>query len=234
MISLFVRFLVTLILLPLCYASARSFVDLVVLLISNIKANNLWIYFVVGFLIYAIFQTIFFRPVVVYVFGHELTHALIGLLSGARVKAFKIKGNSGNVTLTKSNILITLSPYFIPIYSLLIIIIYWLMRRIWTTKINHYEIFLFLLGVSVSFHIFLTIYAIKQGQSDLKMYGVINSLLLVFIANCVFLGLMFCILFKINISIFLKNIIEYVYIALFFIYGIIRKLINHFILKRSL
>ena len=50
-------------------------------------------------------------PVKTYVLGHELTHALWGVLFGAKVSKLRVTAQGGSVTLSKSNVLITLAPY---------------------------------------------------------------------------------------------------------------------------
>jgi hypothetical protein len=127
-----------------------------------------------------------------YIFGHELTHALAGFLSGARINAFKVKKNSGSVSLSKVNIFSVLAPYFVPIYSMILIIAYALANLYAKQKgCNIHPYFLFLLGFTLAFHVALTVFAIRQGQSDLREYGVVFSSFVIIIANCVVLALIF-------------------------------------------
>ena len=62
-------------------------------------------------------------PVRAYVLGHELTHALWGLLFGARVSKLRVGTSGGSVTLSKSNVWITLAPYFFPFYTVVVALI---------------------------------------------------------------------------------------------------------------
>ena len=48
------------------------------------------------------------KPMWVYVFGHELTHALWTWLFGGKVKKFKVSALGGHVVITKSNFLIAI------------------------------------------------------------------------------------------------------------------------------
>src|ERR1700736_4815328 len=61
------------------------------------------------------------RLLVVYVFGHELTHAIWVWLMGGRVTQFNVSRDGGYVVTNKTNFWIALAPYFFPIYSLLAI-----------------------------------------------------------------------------------------------------------------
>src|SRR3990172_2925734 len=82
-------------------------------------------YFFAGGLTYLTVHLLFKKPVLTYVIGHELTHALFALLFGGSVKAFRASNRGGRVTLTKSNFIITLAPYFFPLYTALALILYW-------------------------------------------------------------------------------------------------------------
>ena len=110
----FFRTIIAVLLLPLLVVCVYNFIKTVFIFAgtTNLSMVPFWL----GIIIYFIFQAVFYKPMRTYVFGHELTHALTGLLSGARIKKFKVSKNSGSVSLTKDNIFITLSPYFIPIY----------------------------------------------------------------------------------------------------------------------
>ena len=138
--------------------------------------------FWVGVFCYLVFQIAFYKPMRTYVFGHELTHAFAGVLSGAKIKKFKVGKESGHVVLTKDNIWITLAPYFFPIYTFAVIVIYLMLG--WVTDIGAlYSYYLFVIGFSIAFHIALTIYILGIGQSDLKVYGVFFSYAVIFTVN---------------------------------------------------
>jgi len=133
-----------------------------------------YIPFWIGIFCYGIFQIAFYKPLRTYVFGHELSHAIAGILSGARIKKFNVGKESGSVVLTKDNIWITLAPYFFPIYTVALIIIYVLAG--WFVDIRlYYPYFLFFAGLTIAFHVALTVYILSIGQPDLKVYGVFFS-----------------------------------------------------------
>ncbi len=60
------------------------------------------------------------KPMRVYVFGHELTHAIWTWLFGGRVKRFKATSTGGHVVDHEEQFLITLAPYFFPLYVVLV------------------------------------------------------------------------------------------------------------------
>jgi hypothetical protein len=161
-----------------------------------------------GIFCYGVFQIAFYKPMRTYVFGHELTHAFAGILSGAKVKKFKIGKESGHVVLTKDNVWITLAPYFFPIYTFAIIVIYLFLGWVMDIRLL-YSYFLFLAGISIAFHIALTIYIINIGQPDLKVYGVFFSYILIIAVNVVVFSLLMVLVFPEGIN--LKNLYREMY-----------------------
>jgi hypothetical protein len=162
-----------------------------------------------GGLCYLVFQALFYRPMLVYVFGHELTHALAGILSGAKIKKFKVNKNSGLVVLNKDNIWITLSPYFFPLYSFIVILIYFSLG--WVIDILQiYSYFIFFLGFTIAFHIALTVFIIRIGQPDLKVYGIFFSLIVILSANILTFSLLMILAFprEINAATLFSNYYE--------------------------
>ncbi|MCL2143888.1 MAG: hypothetical protein FWH43_00110 [Endomicrobia bacterium] len=188
----FIRNFAAVLSIPIVAASAytliRTFLDF------TGKSTDYYIPFWVGILCYVIFQIAFYKPMRTYVFGHELTHAFAGILSGAKVKKFKVGSESGHVVLTKDNIWITLAPYFFPIYTFAIIVIYLFLG--WITDIKPlYPYFLFFAGLSIAFHAALTVYIIGIGQPDLKVYGVFFSYVLIIAVNVVVFSLLMALVF---------------------------------------
>jgi len=134
-----------------------------------------------------------------YVFGHELLHALAAMLSGARVKSFRVSSRGGKVVLTKSNLFVALAPYCLPLYTLFIVALlaignlYGDLSRFWTT-------FAFAIGFTFAFHLALTFYALRQHQPDLKYGGTFFSLTVIFLANCLVVVLLLNCLFPDRVS----------------------------------
>lgn len=161
---------------------------------------NRYISFWIGILSYIVFQVVFYKPMRTYVFGHELSHAIAGVLSGAKIKKFNVGKKSGSVVLTKSNIWITLTPYFFPIYTIAIVIIYICLG--WVTDVKRfYKYFLFFVGFSIAFHTALTIYILSIGQPDLKVYGTFFSYVVILAVNIVVFTLLAYLVFRDAISI---------------------------------
>lgn len=140
---------------------------------------------------YLLLERIFARPMRVYVFGHELTHVVSGLLSGARIHSFRAGARSGEVRLSKSNAFIALSPYILPLYSLFVVVLYLLIKHWWPSPhlTTGFQVFL---GASIAFHISLTFVAVHTRQPDLKILGLFLSSVLIVVGNVLIFGL-FCV-----------------------------------------
>jgi len=128
------------------------------------------------------------KPVRAYVLAHELTHAFWGILTGERVIAMKVGEKSGSVLLSGSNILITLAPYFFPLYTILVIATYHLLGLF--LAVQTYEIFwLALIGLTWGFHATFTISALLEKQPDIAIYGRMLSYSLIYLLNILGIGL---------------------------------------------
>ena len=121
-----------------------------------------------------------------YVYGHELTHAVWVWLMGGRVSEFEVRLDGGHIMTNKSNVWIALSPYFYPIYSVLVVILYaigWIF-----CDMAPYTRWLFLaLGITWTFHMSFTLWMIPKGQTDLSQHGTFFSLVIIYWMNLVLL-----------------------------------------------
>lgn len=68
----------------------------------------------------------------IYVFGHELTHALWAWVFGGKIFEMKVSSEGGVVRTDKSNFLIVLAPYFFPVYVLITLLL-WLIAGFFLT-----------------------------------------------------------------------------------------------------
>jgi hypothetical protein len=138
-------------------------------------------WFAGGFLLYIVVHALYRRPILSYVVGHELTHALFAVLFGGSVKAFHASERGGRVHLTKSNMLITLAPYFFPLYTFAAVIAYWLARAAGARLLEPW--FVLLAGASFSFHIILTFIFLQTAQDDIREHGAFFSYPLIVLFN---------------------------------------------------
>ncbi|MCK5106119.1 MAG: M50 family metallopeptidase [Elusimicrobiales bacterium] len=153
--------------------------------------------FTLGFIVYIPFHHYNSNSSYLYVLAHELTHATAAVLNGIRIKKISVKKNSGYVTLSRDNIFISLAPYFIPFYAILISAIYFIAGEF--ADLSKYQmIFAALIGFFTSFHIINAIEITFFGplQSDFKKAGgQLFSFLIIIILNCLTLIVIFKALF---------------------------------------
>ena len=122
------------------------------------------------------------KPMWIYVFGHELTHALWTWLFGGSVKKFKATSEGGHVIVDKTNFLIALSPYFFPLYVVLIVAVFGAGHLIWGWK-NFFVWFHLCVGAAYAFHVTLTAHVLKTQQSDITSQGYFFSVVVIFLGN---------------------------------------------------
>lgn len=127
-----------------------------------------------------------------YVFGHELTHAAFVKCFGGKVYEMEWGSSGGYVTTDKSNWVISLSPYFVPFWSVIAVILYAVPSMIWEIPQEADLVFYAAIGASWSFHMAWTIWMIPRDQPDLKDNGVYLSLVLIYFGNLVVLVGLLC------------------------------------------
>ena len=179
----FLRLLIGFALLPACWGVSRAFFDAVVVSagasgIASAETLSL----LCGIAAFALAWMALSHPVKMYVLGHELTHALWGLIFGARPSDVRVSASGGSVKLTKSNMLITLAPYFFPFYTFLVIVVA-LITYAFLRPLPCLPLWMFLVGFTWSFHVLFTLETLGQRQPDVKLYGRIFSWTFIFLVN---------------------------------------------------
>jgi len=173
------KFFAALLAIPLCAGSARA---LWRVLYVSIGADTFWIPMLAGgacwFAIYALLP----KPLWIYVFGHELTHAIWAWAFGGKVKSFKVSSKGGYVALTKTNFLISLAPYFFPLYAAAILAGFIVVHVIWELD-PWLPLLHLLLGMAYCFHLTLTWHALKVKQTDVTDQGWLFSAVVIWLGN---------------------------------------------------
>lgn len=181
----FVRLLLGLAFLPACWGILRAFLDTVLLAAGaegRLTAEVLLL--LCGIAAFAVIWMVMPHPVRAYVLGHELTHALWGLVFGARPSDLRFGKSGGSVRLTKSNLLITLAPYFFPFYTFVVICVA-LLTFIFVRPLPCLPLWMFLIGFTWAFHILFTLETLTQRQPDIRAYGRLFSWTFVFLMNLI-------------------------------------------------
>jgi len=119
-----------------------------------------------------------------YVFGHELTHAIAAWSVGAKVLDMEVGESSGHVDLSHSNAVVALAPYCIPFYALVVVVGY--RALLWFKPgTGGQTLFLVLMGLTLSFHFLKTFESLwDRRQPDLAAAGgVVFSLAWILLVN---------------------------------------------------
>lgn len=179
----FFLFIIGLLILPLCVAMTWTVLDV----LRNADSHGSMFSLESGCLAlgYGVWILCWFflpQPVRVYILGHELTHALWAILFGGKAKNLSITPSGGSVKVTKSNVWITLAPYFFPFYTMILIGIF-LLVKLFMGSVPYPLIWLFFLGFTWSFHFTFTLQSLLTSQPDIQEYGRLFSYSLIYLLN---------------------------------------------------
>ena len=166
-------------LLPLCAGGGAALARVIR---QSVGADTIWVAALAGAACWLVIYFLLPKPMWVYVFGHELTHAIWTWLMGGRVKKFKASAKGGHVIVTKNNFLVALAPYFFPLYALLVVAVFAAGNRLWGWA--PYAVWFHLvLGAAYAFHVTLTWHVLKTSQSDISEQGYLFSAVVIFLGN---------------------------------------------------
>ena len=115
MVKKIFKVLLGIMLVPASFAFSVSLFEQITGIQSQRNPQN---YFLYGVSFYIFLHLVFFKPVYLYVWGHEAMHVLATWLCGGKVSSFKVSSAGGSVDTSKSNFFIALAPYFFPTYTL--------------------------------------------------------------------------------------------------------------------
>src|SRR3977135_2475188 len=186
-----VKFVIALFLLPLCAVLSQTFFTVFAraTVTQRLWAGEEFWFFSLGAVLWLIAFFGLPRPMLVYVFGHELTHALWVLLMGGRVSRFRVGRDGGQHGTDRNNFWIALAPYFFPLYSLIIIAGYGILGLF--LNVQPYGRLLYaLIGATWAFHFTFTCWMIPKKQTDLTDNGTFFSLVVIYLMNLALLSVM--------------------------------------------
>ncbi len=178
------KFIIALALLPVCGGAARA---LWMVLRAGYGADTVWVPLLAGAACWVVIFLLLPKPMWLYVFGHELTHALWTWLFGGQVKRLRVTSAGGHVVITKTNFLIALAPYFFPFYAIVVILLFAVGHWIWNWH-GYLVYFHLVVGAAYAFHVTLTGHALQTQQTDITSQGWLFSAVVIFLGNvCVLL-----------------------------------------------
>ena len=119
-----------------------------------------------------------------YVLGHELTHALWTLFFGGRPSHLRIGEGGGSVRVSKTNVWVTLAPYFFPFYTVLVLLLWFLLLLLFPAAVRPWApLALFLVGLTWCFHLTFTLRFLGVRQPDVVEHGRLFSYALIYTLN---------------------------------------------------
>lgn len=161
-------------------------------IVWQLRGNPLAAFFALG--VAATFFLLLIPPIrslllSLYVYGHELTHLVFVYICYGNVSAFKASANGGYIIANRANILVSLSPYIFPFWTISLALIYGITNLFVNLNVATPYFFL-LFGASWAFNIFWTAWMIPLGQSDLTSNGTFFSITLIYLANTLVLSIL--------------------------------------------
>ena len=186
-----VKFIVGLFLLPVCVVLTQTFFTVFAraTIAQRLWAGQEFWFFSLGALLWLIAFIGLPRPVLLYIFGHELTHAVWIWLMGGRVSRFRVGRDGGHVVTDRTNFWIALAPYFFPLYSILTIAIFGALSIFYNTQ-PYGRLLYAVIGATWAFHLTFTCWMIPKNQTDLRDHGTLFSLVVIYLMNLVLLSVM--------------------------------------------
>ncbi len=190
-------------LLPVCFVTTQTFLGAFGETSAGtrlIGSAPLWFFFIGAALWLVCFWGLP-RPLYLYVLGHELTHAVFVLLCGGKISGFKVRPEGGHIITNKNNLLISLSPYFVPFYSVLVVATFGLVGLF--ANLSEYQpnslfwghigfswswVFYMAVGATWCFHLTFTAWMILKNQPDLRQNGTFFSLAVIYLVNLLVLS----------------------------------------------
>ena len=164
----FFKFLLACVLLPITGLVVWQNVRILLSVLGHLSAT---ISFVLGGAVYAGIHYRYYNFSRLYVFMHEMTHAVAAILCGVRIKDVRVGQASGYVKMSRTNTFIALAPYFVPGYVVLLAMLY-LLLSFFMDLTPYRHVILFLVGFFMTFHFIQTFHTLWEAdQPDLQLAG---------------------------------------------------------------
>lgn len=156
--------------------------------INHIHYDLQW--FIVGMSISLLYNLLFSRSKGGIIFRHELTHLLWAKIFKGKMISLYISRSGGYAHhhggLRFGQSLVTLAPYFFPLVPLVLLLLRAIVRLELTVYLSG------LIGFTLLSFYYDVVLTLRTTQSDIKIYGVMYSLLMIIFFNVIFLGIILC------------------------------------------
>ena len=178
--KLIFKYLYLILILYIIYNLSKNYKDLSIFFQNKILING-----GITFIVFSILYIGFLKNSLHFweIFFHELTHTFFAILTFNKIEHFSVtKGQGGLTGYTGStNWLISLSPYFFPIHTILLLVL-----KLFIDK-KFYFYYDYLIFVSYSFFIITVFKQFRLHQPDIKNTGYLYSILMIISKNILFL-----------------------------------------------
>ncbi len=200
------KLLLAMLLVPVCLLASVSFFEL---FFRATVTGAFWreegfCFFLAGCLFWMSLGWLRIRPQLPYVFAHEFTHLLTAKLSGGKIHSWDVGEHGGYVETDKTSAFITLSPYLVPLYTMIVFALYGMTGLFtdlhqthewhffsWALNFKWAWVFYLLAGATWCFHLTFTLDILGTEQSDLLHNGEFFSIVVIFLGNLAILGTLF-------------------------------------------
>jgi hypothetical protein len=196
-----------LVLVPLSLLALSTACDL---LLQSVRYPAVWQssavrWFGVGLVTWLTTYGMFRRHfMIAYVFAHEMSHLITARAFGAHIFDWHVGADGGWVDTNKSNVWISLAPYIVPLYSLVVLVVYGVAGLVTqldaatslaigglVMPLNVSAILSYLLGFTWCFHFTYTLRVLQIEQSDVNRNGGFFSGFLIILFNLAFVVALF-------------------------------------------
>jgi len=177
----FLKLFFGIILLPSAFFFFYDFLAVVLVLLKNFRITCS---FMIGVIAYLLCHKFIYNFSRVYVFAHELSHALAAWCCGYKVSGMKVNKESGHTTVSNVNTFVLLAPYCFPLYAVICIVCFYITSLFWDGILVYDKVFLGILGFLMTFHLVHTYKSLTETeQSDISLAGggVFSFVLIVFV-----------------------------------------------------
>lgn len=166
--SVILKFILGILLLPFVYAATKCFINELVLLEKYIQ-----LYFSSGIISFLILYLFVWEPVIVYKSGQRFVETIFHFFHP----------------------LVKVAPYVLPIYTIILFIIYLVSPFIYKSK-DLVNVFVLLIGFSIAFHLVFSAQSLKTKEADSLRANYIFGFSLIYIINIILVSLGLSLIFN--------------------------------------
>lgn len=184
-----VKFLAGLALWPLAVALARSTAGVMGDVARSPAGRSEGLGLAVGFALWLFCYFTLPRPMWSYVLGHELTHAMWSFFFGGTARGLRVSDRGGQVRVSRDNVWVSLSPYFFPFYTLVVLMAYGVLIVLGRDIAAYRPFWMGLIGLTWGFHLTFTLSLLSIRQPDIREHGRVFAYALILALNAAWIGL---------------------------------------------